>query len=166
MSLESDGGMIYWQGKTKKFGENLSQYHFVHHKSQHGLTQERTRASAVRGRRLTTWVMARPGVSLLSIRFPLAPFLLKSSEHISWPVHVKSKNSSYNSFLKHCQLCYLLRITALFLLLITIQVRRNDHYFQNSHKLTIHYHLPISFYFKNLYCKRKLLNNHPSVHTV
>jgi hypothetical protein len=33
MSSESGGGMIYWQGKTKQLGENLSQCHFVHHKS-------------------------------------------------------------------------------------------------------------------------------------
>jgi hypothetical protein len=33
MSVESDGGMIYWQGKTEELGENLSQCHFFHHKS-------------------------------------------------------------------------------------------------------------------------------------
>jgi hypothetical protein len=33
MSLESDGGMIYWQRKTEKLGEKLSQCHFIHRKS-------------------------------------------------------------------------------------------------------------------------------------
>jgi hypothetical protein len=33
MSLESDGGMIYWQGKPKNSEKNLSHCHFVHHKS-------------------------------------------------------------------------------------------------------------------------------------
>jgi hypothetical protein len=56
MSLESDGGMIYWRGKPKNSDKYLC--HFVHHKS--GVTRARTRASAVRDRRLTTWAMARP----------------------------------------------------------------------------------------------------------
>jgi hypothetical protein len=42
--------------KPKYSGETLSQCHFVHHKSY----MDRPRASAVRGRRLTVWSMARP----------------------------------------------------------------------------------------------------------
>jgi hypothetical protein len=45
--------------KPKYSGKNLSQYHFVHHQS-HMDTQDRTRVSAVGGRRLTAWAMALP----------------------------------------------------------------------------------------------------------
>jgi hypothetical protein len=48
------------RGKPKNSERNLSQCHFVRHKSLYGLTQARTRASAVGGRRLTVWAMARP----------------------------------------------------------------------------------------------------------
>jgi hypothetical protein len=41
------------RGKPKYAGKNLSQCQFVHHKSHMELTRDLTRASAVRGRRLT-----------------------------------------------------------------------------------------------------------------
>jgi hypothetical protein len=47
------------RGKPKYSGRNLSQCQFVHHKSHIG-SQDRTRASAVRGRRLIAWAMAQP----------------------------------------------------------------------------------------------------------
>jgi hypothetical protein len=56
MCLESDGGMVYWQGKTEELGEKPVPVPLGPPQSPHGLT----RASAVRGRRLTTWAMARP----------------------------------------------------------------------------------------------------------
>jgi hypothetical protein len=46
------------RGKPKCSRKNLSQCHFVHHKS-HMDSRDRTRASAVGGRRLTAWAMAR-----------------------------------------------------------------------------------------------------------
>jgi hypothetical protein len=49
------------RGKPKNSGKNLSQRHFVHHKS-HMDTLDRTRASAMGGRRLTAWAMARPSL--------------------------------------------------------------------------------------------------------
>jgi len=57
MSLESDGGMIYWQGKTEKLGEKPVPVLLCPPQIRHGLTRARTRASVVRGRRLTAWVM-------------------------------------------------------------------------------------------------------------
>jgi hypothetical protein len=36
----------------------------------YGLTQDRTRASALRGRRLTAWTMARPELSWFPCRCP------------------------------------------------------------------------------------------------
>jgi hypothetical protein len=45
-------------------GKNLSQCHFAHHKSHMDWPRDRTRASAVGGRRLTAWAMALPSVSI------------------------------------------------------------------------------------------------------
>jgi hypothetical protein len=50
----------YWQGKTEKLGEKTVPMLLCPPQIQHGLTRARTRASAARGRRLTTWAMARP----------------------------------------------------------------------------------------------------------
>jgi hypothetical protein len=64
MSLESDGGMIYWLGKTEELGEKPVPLSLCPPQIPHGLTRARTRVSAVRGRRLTTWAMARPSQTL------------------------------------------------------------------------------------------------------
>jgi hypothetical protein len=55
MSLKSDGGMIYWQGKT----EEPVPVPLFPPQILHGLTWALTRASAVRGRRITTGAMTR-----------------------------------------------------------------------------------------------------------
>jgi hypothetical protein len=48
----------YWQGKTEELGEKPVQEPLCPPQIPHGLTRARTLASAVRGRRLTTWAMA------------------------------------------------------------------------------------------------------------
>jgi hypothetical protein len=49
----------YWQGKTKELEEKPVPVLLCLPQIPHELTRERTRASAVRGRRLTAWAMAR-----------------------------------------------------------------------------------------------------------
>jgi hypothetical protein len=49
-----------WQGKTEVLGEKPVPVPLCPPQIPHGLTRDRTRASAVRGRRLTAWAMARP----------------------------------------------------------------------------------------------------------
>jgi hypothetical protein len=49
----------------KLTGENLSQCHFVNHKSHMDRPRDRTRASAMRERRLTALAMARPEIFAL-----------------------------------------------------------------------------------------------------
>jgi hypothetical protein len=68
MSLERDGGMIYLQGKTEELGEKPIPVPLFPPQIPHGLTRPRTRASAVRGRRLTTCAMARQSVTYTSER--------------------------------------------------------------------------------------------------
>jgi hypothetical protein len=63
MSLESDGGMIYWQRKTEELRGKPVPVPLCPPQIPHGLTRARTQASVVRGRRLTTWAMAQPALS-------------------------------------------------------------------------------------------------------
>jgi hypothetical protein len=53
------------RGKPKHSGKKLSQCHFVHHKSHMDWPRDRTRASAVGGRRLTAWASAGVTLTLL-----------------------------------------------------------------------------------------------------
>jgi hypothetical protein len=50
----------YWQGKTEELGGKPVPVPLCPPQIPHGLTQARTRASVVRGRRLTAWAMSRP----------------------------------------------------------------------------------------------------------
>jgi hypothetical protein len=50
----------YWQGKTEELGEKPVPVPLCPPQIPHGLTRAWTWASAVRGRRLTTWAMPRP----------------------------------------------------------------------------------------------------------
>jgi hypothetical protein len=52
--------MIYWQGKTEELGEKPVPVPLRPPEIPYRLTRARTRASAVRDRRLTIWAMARP----------------------------------------------------------------------------------------------------------
>jgi hypothetical protein len=49
-----------WQVKTKELEEKPVPVPLCPPQIPHGLTRDRTRASAVGGRRLTAWAMARP----------------------------------------------------------------------------------------------------------
>jgi hypothetical protein len=49
-----------WQGKTEELGEKPVPVPLCPPQIPHGLTRDRTRASAMGGRRLTAWAMARP----------------------------------------------------------------------------------------------------------
>jgi hypothetical protein len=59
--------LVEWRlvGETEVLGENLSQRHFVHHKSHMTRPGLEPRASAVGSQRLTAWAMARPLVDTL-----------------------------------------------------------------------------------------------------
>jgi hypothetical protein len=51
-----------WQGKTEALGKKPVPVPLCPPQIPHGLTRDRTRASEVRGQRLTTWAVARPNV--------------------------------------------------------------------------------------------------------
>jgi hypothetical protein len=57
--VQSHGGLILTKEKPKNSGEKPVPMPLCPPQVPHGLTHARTRASAVRGRRLTTWAMAR-----------------------------------------------------------------------------------------------------------
>jgi hypothetical protein len=70
-----------WQGKTEVLGEKPVPV-LCPPQTPHGLTRDRTRASAVGGRRLTAWAMARPNSGFHKMRGIswLAEKLLASQE--------------------------------------------------------------------------------------
>ena len=55
-----------WQGKTEVLGEKPIPVSLCLQQIPHGLTWDRSRVSAVGGRRLTAWALARPNVVLSS----------------------------------------------------------------------------------------------------
>jgi hypothetical protein len=60
--IDGYGAMVgwYWQGKTEELGEKPAPVPLCPPQIPHGSTLARTRASALRGQRLTAWAMARP----------------------------------------------------------------------------------------------------------
>jgi hypothetical protein len=78
MSVEQS---VKWElaGETEVLGENLSQWHFIHHKSHMTWRGGRTRAAVVGSRWLTAWAIARPHMneSLLTVN-------LNTTLHIQW----------------------------------------------------------------------------------
>jgi hypothetical protein len=60
-----------WQGKTKVLGGKPVPVPLCPPQIPHGLTRDRTRASAVEGRRLTAWAMARSSPLMLVRHFTL-----------------------------------------------------------------------------------------------
>jgi hypothetical protein len=78
------------KGKPKNSEKNLSQCHFFHHKFP-TLTRARTRASTVKGRRLTTWAIARPCTTMLLNTIKNASTRLNSAlypKHVVLVVHI------------------------------------------------------------------------------
>jgi hypothetical protein len=66
MSLESDGGMILTGENRRTWRKKPVPVPLCPAQIPRGLSRVRTRASAVRGRRLTTWAMARPQTASLN----------------------------------------------------------------------------------------------------
>jgi hypothetical protein len=58
-----------WQEKTDVLGEKPVPVPLCPPQMPHGLSRDRTRASAVRGRRLTVWTMARPQQWVTSVLY-------------------------------------------------------------------------------------------------
>jgi hypothetical protein len=80
-----------WQGKTEVLGEKPVPVPLCPPQIPHGLTRDRTRASAVGGRRLTAWAMARSlTVSVLS----QLQFLIRRSHLLSAQRHYGNKSVS------------------------------------------------------------------------
>jgi hypothetical protein len=94
-----------WQGKTEELGDKPVPVPLCPPQIPHGLIRARTRASAVRGRRLTTWAMARPDGT---ISFRYFPFPYSKPRSISLT----------ETFVKYASLAYrtIPRILHLFML--------------------------------------------------
>jgi hypothetical protein len=65
----SNGAPVKWncEGKTEELGEKPVPVPLCPPQIPHGLTRDRTRASAVGGWRLTAWAMARPDTNVKTI---------------------------------------------------------------------------------------------------
>jgi hypothetical protein len=78
----------YWQGKTEELGKKPVPVPLCPPQIPRGFTRARTRASAVRGRLLTTWAMSRLEIEVTSSSFNISllvlwppPFILCSLPH-------------------------------------------------------------------------------------
>jgi hypothetical protein len=88
-----------WQGKTEVLGENPVPVPLCQPQIPHGLTRDRTRASAVRDRRLTAWAMAQPSRVFTETlrRFRRRPHEHQdSSDKRSRPVHKSLPLATHN----------------------------------------------------------------------
>jgi hypothetical protein len=90
-----------WQGKTEELGEKPVAVPLCPPQIPHGLTRDRTRASAVGGRRLTAWAMARPWLCVTGCQMPLRINILWQAVSSSLPKFVsswKAVNSEWKKY--------------------------------------------------------------------
>jgi hypothetical protein len=97
----------YWQGKTEELGEKPVPVPPCPSQILHGLSRARSRASAVTGRRLTAWAMARPSIHYHAVTvrsiskshkiiYIILLYKWRSVQHPVFAVH-SSNSSIFNS---------------------------------------------------------------------
>jgi hypothetical protein len=79
----------YWQWKTEEIGENPVQVQLWPPQIPHGLIRARSRAPAVRGRRLTAWAMSRPSCTTYFFRLNILEVKKKITitlQNLDWKI--------------------------------------------------------------------------------
>ena len=99
---ETDGG------KSKYSEKNLFQCHFVHHKSH--MDRDWTRASAVRGRRITAWAMTRLW-TWVTTDDVINNFIIIKHLCVQRPIHTQRDASAFVALAYHCPFYSALLIT-------------------------------------------------------